>query len=707
MDARHPSFVARVKHRLRSSVRAKLLALVLLPIGLILPMLVLILAVWGGDAFDRLLKFKVHSDLTVAEGYFERVRGGVSSNVQMVAASQRLAAALADDNPATVTSYLREARNVLRLDVLQLLDRNGRLLAGAGALPDGTDQARWPVVQDAMELRTSNAIDVFPRELLSAIDADLALRAAIPLIPTRNAAAESRSQETRGLMMHAAAPVVNRRGELVAVLQGAQMLNRNLDFVDRINAIVYPQGSLLGESNGTATIFLGDVRVATNVRLFQSERAIGTRVSQAVRDAALLRGETWLDRAFVVNDWYVSGYRPIIDSFGERVGMLYVGFLEAPFQTIKRNALLGVGLLFAVTILLATLISLRAASRIFRPLEKMNATITAIDGGQSDARVGAVDSADEIGRLAGQFDQLLDQLQARNRALQEWAESLDAKVDARTRDLKAVNVALATANQSLKSAQRQLVISEKLAAIGQLTAGVTHEINNPVAVIQGNLDLMREILGDAAAPVKEEMRLIDDQIERIRLIVTKLLQFAQPTEFAGYLEPVEIRALTADSLLLVGHLLRRQHIAVAREIHTRRSVMINENELQQILINLMVNAIQAMGEGGTLTVSARDWDEADFPRGVTISVRDTGPGIAPENLDRIFNPFFTTKRGQGTGLGLAISYGLIERYGGRIDVESTPGQGACFTVWVPCEPLVPEAGKEPFHPTDHIASERG
>ncbi|EWS58010.1 hypothetical protein Y695_04738 [Hydrogenophaga sp. T4] len=119
-------------------------------------------------------------------------------------------------------------------------------------------------------------------------------------------------------------PVRDTAGRTTALLAGGLLLNQNLDFIDHINRIVYPDGALPFGSEGTATLFLDDVRITTNVRLFQDQRAIGTRVSQTVRDRVLGQGQTWLDRAFVVNDWYVSAYDPLLDATGQRIGMLYV-----------------------------------------------------------------------------------------------------------------------------------------------------------------------------------------------------------------------------------------------------------------------------------------------------------------------------------------------------------------------------------------------
>jgi signal transduction histidine kinase len=297
--------------------------------------------------------------------------------------------------------------------------------------------------------------------------------------------------------------------------------------------------------------------------------------------------------------------------------------------------------------------------------------------------VGSVPQGDEIGELAAHLDRLLDQLQAQKLALRQWGEELDQRVAERTREL-------AQALDDLRTTQRQLVTSEKLAAVGQLTAGVAHEINNPIAVIQGNIEVLADILGAQADPVREEIRLIRGQVHRIRLIVTKLLQFARPAEFAGYLQQVDASQLVQDSLVLVGHQMKKANVAVVEHYHSTQPLTINPSELQQVLINLMVNALQAMPGGGTLTLSTHDWLQDGAPVGVRIDVADSGAGMAPEVLAHIFNPFFTTKKAEGTGLGLWVSLGLVERYGGRISADSALGAGATFTVWLRSDPEMQE-----------------
>lgn len=656
----------------RRSIRTRLLLLALLPLGIVLPLIMAALAYWGGSYFDQLLVTKVRSDLAVAHGYYERMSEGVGRSVASMAYSDKLLRSVAHGRgKATpeVSAMLDAAALGRKLDFLRFLDMEaGRRLAG-----------QWPVIASALAGSERTETEIVSAERLAAIDPALAARAVTPLIATANASPAVRDVEDRGVIVHAAAPVLDAAGKLLGVLEGGVLLNKNLGFIDNMNAIVYPDGALPAGSAGTATLFLGDVRVATNVRLFGDTRAIGTRVSAVVHESVLNQGMTWLDRAFVVNDWYVSAYEPLLDGRRQRIGMLYVGFLEKPFVEARWRAFAAVAGFFVLAMLLAGVFAVLSARRVFKPIERMHATMTAIEFGNDDARVGSVECDDELGIMAAHFDRLLDQLQSQADSLKRWGASLDAKVADRTAELE-------RAVADLKAAQSQLVMNEKLAAIGQLTAGVAHEINNPIAVIQGNLDVLRDILGPQAEPVATEIKLIHEQVQRIRLIVAKLLQFARPQDYVGYLEPVDTSVLLQDCLLLVRHLLTKGDIAIEQHIDSSRRILCNKNELQQVIINLFVNAIQAMPEGGVLKIGVEDWDEADMPLGIRLIVSDSGPGISAADLAQLFKPFFTAKKPGGNGLGLWVSQALVERYGGKITAESAPGKGAQFTVWLRLEP---------------------
>ena len=682
---------------LATSVRNKLLAMALLPLLVAFPLLVLALAIWGNVAYDRLLITKVRSDLAVAHGYFDQVLTEVGAGAQSVANSQALFAALQQPAAAgnDLQAQLTTARERLGLDFLVLYSPQGLALArsaptGTNALTP-TNEPRMPrEVQQALQDDGSPSkalLMVMAPDALEALAPHLLPRVLLPVVPTRNAAPTERTREDRAMVVVSTLPVRDATGRTLALLTGGLLLNQNLDFIDHINRIVYPDGSLPFGSQGTATLFLDDVRITTNVRLFQDQRAIGTRVSQTVRDTVLGQGKTWLDRAFVVNDWYVSAYEPLLDANAQRVGMLYVGYLEAPFRQVRYAVLAAMGLIFLLVMALSAWFSVRWARSIFQPVERMNRTMQRVEEGQAEARVGALPARDELGALAAHLDQLLDVIDDKTRTLQRWGDELDHKVAERTRELEA-------SNASLQLAQQQLVKSEKLAAIGQLTASIAHEINNPIAVMQGNLDLIRETLGSHSQPVRGELRLLDEQVERMRLIVTQLLQYARPTEYAGYVETLDLNRTVDDCLVLVAHLLAQTRIEVQRDLQATQRVGFNRQELQQVIINLLINALQAMPTGGVLRLETRNCviSAGDTPKpGAELCVVDSGAGLAPGVQERLFRPFFTTKN-DGNGLGLWISMGLLERYGGHIEATNRlDATGATFTVQLLTEPQAPAA----------------
>ena len=659
---------------LQGSVRNKLLAMALLPLLVVFPLLVLALLVWGSVAYDGLLITKVRSDLAVARGYFEQVIADAGAGTESVAASHALLRALRSGDAQALRHLLQTERERRGLDFLVVAPAGAPpLVRGEPPAPGSTRLARLAVLEGAQ---------------FRALAPNLAERVHIGLVPTRNAAPSPRTAEDRALVVLASTEVRGDDGNVLAVLRGGVLLNQNLPFIDHINRIVYPEGSLPFGSRGTATLFLDDVRITTNVRLFQDQRAVGTRVSQAVSDAVLQRGGTWLDRAFVVNDWYVSAYEPLVDGTGRRIGMLYVGYLERPFQLARYGMLALIGLIFLAVMALAALLSVRWARSIFRPVQQMNQTMRLVEEGQAGARVGPVEARDEIGALATHLDQLLELVQRDAQRLQRWGEELDLQVAQRTREL-------AASNASLRQAQQQLVRSEKLATIGQLAASMAHEINNPIAVIQGNLDLMRETLGAQAEAVGAEFRLLDEQVERMRLIVTQLLQHARPTDYAGYVEALDPDRTLDACLVLAGHLLASTGIAVHKDYRATQRAGCNRQELQQVLLNLITNAVQVMPAGGTLTLATADWLRDGVPCGVQIEVGDSGPSLSPQVRERLFRPFFTTRE-DGNGLGLWISLGLVERYGGSITAanraEREPGTpGAVFCVRLLTEPAVQDA----------------
>jgi signal transduction histidine kinase len=239
---------------------------------------------------------------------------------------------------------------------------------------------------------------------------------------------------------------------------------------------------------------------------------------------------------------------------------------------------------------------------------------------------------------------------------------------------------LRASEADLQTLGRQLVLSEKLAAVGTLAAGVSHEINNPVGVIQNKVDVLRYRIADGDPPenLLPELAAIEKHVRRIGVITAGLLAFAREAPFE--LRALDLDALVEEGIDLVRVPLQSAGLRLQLELDPARPrIRGSANHLLQVLVNILLNAKDASPPG------ARVWVRTESRDGeVAVVIRDEGVGIPAANLEKIFDPFFTTKDvDRGTGLGLAISHGIVERHGGRILVESTLGSGSTFTVLVP------------------------
>jgi two-component system NtrC family sensor kinase len=670
----------RISKAVRGTVRYKLLVLVLFPILLVMPIVLALAIFWGARfTYDQLF-IKVNTDLTVADDIFGRIREDYLNRLGRLAESYAFRTAIDANNAGAIQQQLSELKASTRSTYLHVIDISGNRLYEEN--PTGRSRSSSSLLTAAQGIPIVG-VEIFSAKDLATEDSFLARNNELLLLETPRARPTERTLEDRGMMIRAIYPIKLASGKIVALLDGGILLNGNFDFVDTIRDLVYGPGNLLKGSIGTVTVFLDDVRITTNVPLRPGERALGTRVSDEVRSRVLDQGEVWIDRAFVVNDWYISAYEPILDENGKRVGMLYTGYLEAPYRTSLWQALAVLVLMFVILMLLSSIVAIRGAKSIFKPLESMTKVVQATRSGEAQ-RIGQVASQDEIGELAREFDVMLDLLEERSRQVRDWADQLEDKVAERTAELQRKNADLLRTIRVLHETRQQLVVAEKLAALGELTAGVAHEINNPTQVMLGNLDVIMAELGSALEPVQSEVELIIQQIYRIQEIINNLLQYARPNEFAGYLTEVDINALVDDTLRLVQHMRKEANFSIQMDLRASYRIKINQQELQQVLVNLIVNAIHAVQErNGNILIMSHDWEE----RGVMICVKDDGVGMNEEQLGRIFNPFYSTKgQGEGSGLGLSVSYGLIRRYGGNISVKSTPGEGAEFTIWLLREP---------------------
>jgi len=313
--------------------------------------------------------------------------------------------------------------------------------------------------------------------------------------------------------------------------------------------------------------------------------------------------------------------------------------------------------------LMAIVLTLLTQTLINEPVQRLLRHTERVSEGDFTTRI-KVGSADELGQLAASFNHMTTNLQDAHNDLNDMMHNLEAMVEERSRKIQEI--------------QSRLLQSEKLASIGELAAGIAHEINNPLtgivmfaSMVLNHKDLSPDLRGDLKTVLNETQRCAD--------IVRRLLEFSRATP--PHKEPCTVTQLLEHTLALVMYQASFQDIHIFK--HYREElpeIMLDPNQIQQVFMNLLLNASQSMSGGGNLELSVDLDDEWIVTR-----MRDTGCGISADNLKKIFDPFFTTKGSSGTGLGLSISYGIIHNHGGSIEAESTVGEGTVFTIRLPAD----------------------
>jgi signal transduction histidine kinase len=232
-------------------------------------------------------------------------------------------------------------------------------------------------------------------------------------------------------------------------------------------------------------------------------------------------------------------------------------------------------------------------------------------------------------------------------------------------------------------AESRLVQAAKLAAVGEMAAGIAHELNNPLTTVSGFTELTLEEL-PPDSPQHADLELVLREAHRARDVVRRLLDFSRQGESVR--ANSDANGIVKEVLALVNHLLHTSGIQILTDLPNGLPwISVDRNQIKQVILNLIHNALHAMPDGGELHITTlrRSRDHRDW---LTINVTDTGTGISPENLERIFEPFFTTRaKDGGTGLGLSVSYGIVAEHGGFIEAESKVGKGSVFSVWLPVE----------------------
>jgi len=592
---------------------------------------------------------KVRTDLNAARHIYQDEIKEVKAVLDLSAQRFFIKDALLENDVEKLKRELEGIRKRESLDILTLTDKNCRVIIRArNPSLSGDNQAQDELVNRVLSSREVIATTVIvPKEELLKEGPDLAEQAHVKFIPTPKAKPSPETEQTSGMMIKAAAPVFGYDGSLVGVLYGGNLVNRNYKVVDEVKETVYQGVKYKGKDIGTATIFQGDLRISTNVEGEEGSRAIGTRVSEEVHEQVLVKGLPWIDRAFVVNNWYIAAYEPIKDINGKITGILYVGILEEKFIDMRKRAtavFLGITL---AGMAMALLVSSFLAKGVLQPIKHLVFASQQLAKGNLEYEV-KLKSKDEIGELGETFNLMASSLKERDERLKEYAH-------------------------------QQIMKSERLATLGQLAAGVAHEINNPLGAVLMYAHLSLEEM-DAEHPCRNNLEKAVGEAARCKDIVKRLLDFARQTE--PKVEELDANEILERTLSLVENQAIFQNVKITRVLcRSLPKAMMDGSQIQQVFTNIILNAAEALDGEGELTVANRMGADG---ASIEIEFTDTGCGIPQENLEKIFDPFFTTKEvGRGTGLGLAVSYGIVARHKGRIDVKSEPGKGTTFVIRLP------------------------
>jgi len=228
----------------------------------------------------------------------------------------------------------------------------------------------------------------------------------------------------------------------------------------------------------------------------------------------------------------------------------------------------------------------------------------------------------------------------------------------------------------LRKTEAQLIRSEKLAALGQLAAGIAHEIRNPLTSINILIHSLTKYFHSEDSH-REDLNVIEEEIDRINQILDRFLRFAKPAP--PLLERTEVASIFEETLQLIRPRMEKQRVHVQKELQDLPMILMDREQIKQVALNLLLNAVQAMPKGGTLMLRGQNSKDGQW---ITISIQDSGVGVPNEDMNKLFDPFFSTKEG-GIGLGLSIAHRIIDQHHGKIEVESDPGKGTLFTIWLP------------------------
>ncbi|MBC7189343.1 cache domain-containing protein [Candidatus Aerophobetes bacterium] len=607
---------------------------------------------------------RVSADLRVAHNFLKKEIEKLNIILVLLSENEKVKEFAEKVYPSTnlLRGWLQSKKNSLGLDILTLCDNKGRAILRA--LPpynNGDLCLDIPQIKEALEGKSSSGICLFSLDRLKVEGEDLIKRAEIKLKPTPHARPRPEEVQTVGMLMLSAVPVLGDSGEIIGILYGGNLLNRNFQLVDYIRDMVFEEKEYRGKPLGTVTIFLEDVRIATNVIEEDGSRAIGTRVSEEVYEKVLEKGERWLGRAFVVNSWYISAYEPIYAADSSIVGMLYVGILEDLYLDMRNRFLFTFFPLIIGGIAGVLGVSYFLSRGLSEPVKRLAKAAGLIARGKIKKILDAEKKYPRIEQLPYREIQILA----------ESFNKMAAALHERETELKRINAQLQQINRNYM----------------EILGFVTHEIKNRLGVIIGGAyNLKGEVVGRLNPGQKKMVDILLRNAERLNVMVKNYLDLSriERGELRVQKQRLNFKEDVVDPVVeeFKGEI---ESADISLEINLPDSLILQADPdlLKIVMENLLSNAIKYGRKKGRIKIGGEKRE--NFWQ---INVWNEGKGIPKDEMGKLFTKFTRLggeelRREKGSGLGLFITKEIIEKHGGKIWAESEEGKWANFIFTLP------------------------
>lgn len=547
----------------------------------------------------------------------------------------------------SVREKFEQMRENLNIDILSVIDPEGTVvLRTRPPYNAGDSLADDPMVRFVLDNRKCNNKDMLLSEKRLILEGDGLLEYCI-----------NNGGRPEGMLMGCALPVIEN-GKLLGYLQSGILLNGSTDIVDKIRDTIFYNTEYKGKPLGTATIFMGNIRVSTNV-IQKTTRAIGTTVSEEVRNHVLEKGKSWIGKAMVLNNTYLSRYDPIRNSLGEIIGMLYVGELEKKYLDMKEEMVITVMKPIIVGLALTLLIFFFLTKQILKPVKELSDATEEIGEAKFAIRV-PVESEDELGKLSRSFNIMSEQLEERDKQINEHQKAL-----------KKINRELKTTNSNYM----------------EILGFVSHELKNRLASTNMRIySLKNEYFGKLNEEQMKNVTMISKSIGYFNEIIKNYLDLSRHEKGELSVKRVDFN-LSTDILNTVvedhENDMQDRKIKLENRIEKNQILNADMNLLRIVFDNLISNAVKYGKEQGKIILSS---DKGK--KGWTFSVYNDGNGIPESKMKLLFKKFSRIESSasegkKGTGLGLFICKDIIENHGGNIWAESKEGEWARFSFTIP------------------------